>query len=384
MNKKTRISNLFVFSLCLVSLFTFGQTTPTPKKNNSSAEDIYYTLADFGRVEKIDAHVHLRTDFDTVFIRQAARDKFRLLNVSVYTSPNLTPEAQENFSLKLIGEFPNIVTYGTTFSLEGFNNSNWESKTLDYLEKSIARGAIAVKVWKNIGMELKNERDELAMITDPAFDSILQLLVEKDITLLGHLGEPKNTWLPLEEMTVQGDRDYFRENPRYHMHQFPDLPSYEEQVAARDQLLANNPDLRFVGAHLGSLEYDVNELAKRLDSFPNMAVDMAERISHLQHQAVTNWEGVRDFIITYQDRLLYGTDLRAGASDIQAKGLTEPEEISEHAHQVWLRHWQFFTGDQEMQVPKVTGTFNGLKLPKTVVDKIYRTNAEKWYPGLRR
>ncbi|MBD3629386.1 amidohydrolase family protein, partial [Cyclobacterium sp.] len=257
-------------------------------------------------------------------------------------------------------------------------------KTLDYLEKSISRGAKTVNVWKNIGMELKNEKEELVMITDPAFDSILQLLVEKDITLLGHLGEPKNTWLPLEEMTVQGDRDYFRENPRYHMYQFPDLPSYEEQISVRDQLLANNPDLRFVGAHLGSLEYDVNELAKRLDSFPNMAVDMAERISHLQHQAVSNWEGVRDFIITYQDRLLYGTDLRVGASDLTAKGLTEPEEISKHAHQVWLRHWQFFTGDQEMQVPKVTGTFNGLKLPKTVVDKIYRTNAETWYPGLRR
>ncbi len=347
-------------------------------------EESYYSLEDFDRIEKIDAHLHLRTDFDTVFIRQAARDKFRLLNVSVYTSPNLTPEAQENFSLKLIGEFPDIVTYGTTFSLEGFTDNDWERKTLDYLEKSIARGAIAVKVWKNIGMELKNEKDELVMITDPAFDSILQLLVEKDITLLGHLGEPKNTWLPLEEMTVQGDREYFRENPRYHMYHFPDLPSYEEQISARDQLLANIPDLRFVGAHLGSLEYDVNELAKRLDSYPNMAVDMAERISHLQHQAVTNWKGVRDFIIEYQDRLIYGTDLRAGASDIQAKGLTKPEEISEHAHQVWLSHWQFFTGDEEMQVPKVTGSFKGLKLPKTVVDKIYRTNAETWYPGLRR
>lgn len=378
----TKICKPFAFSFYL---FTLVFCCQSPKSNNvtpETMEESYYSLEDFDRIEKIDAHVHLRTDFDTVFIRQAARDKFSLLNVSVYTSPKLTPEAQENFSLKLISEFPDIVTYGTTFSLEGFTDNDWERKTLDYLEKSIARGAIAVKVWKNIGMELKNEKDELVMITDPAFDSILQLLVEKDITLLGHLGEPKNTWLPLEEMTVQGDREYFRENPRYHMYHFPDLPSYEEQISARDQLLANNPDLRFVGAHLGSLEYDVNELAKRLDSYPNMAVDMAERISHLQHQAVTNWKGVRDFIIQYQDRLIYGTDLRAGASDIQAKGLTKPEEISEHAHQVWLRHWQFFTGDEEMQVPKVTGSFKGLKLPKTVVDKIYRTNAETWYPGL--
>ena len=142
--------------------------------------------------------------------------------------------------------------------------------------------------------------------------------------------------------------------------------------------------MRFVGAHLGSLEYDVKELAKRLDQFPNMAVDMAERISHLQYQAISNWQEVHDFFIKYQDRLIYGTDLRTGASDIQAKGLTESDEIAAHAHEVWLRHWQFFTGDDEMNVPKVDGTFKGLKLPKAVVDKIYRYNAEKWYPGLLR
>lgn len=35
-----------------------------------------------------------------------------------------------------------------------------------------------------------------------------------------------------------------------------------------------------------------------------------------------------------------------------------------------------------MLVPKVDGEFKGLKLPGEVVDKIYRTNAEKWFPGI--
>lgn len=382
MRQKTRIPNSLIFTYFLLSLFTFCQSPKNQENLSEPLNDSYYSQEDFDHVEKIDAHVHLRTDFDTLFIKQAEKDNFSLLNVSVYTTPVRTPEAQEDFSLKIINNFPESVSYATTFSLEGFNEEDWEARTLAYLEKSFSNGAIAVKVWKNIGMELKDENDELVMITHKKFDPILRLLIEKDITLLGHLGEPKNTWLPLEEMTVQGDKDYFRENPKYHMYNFPDLPSYEEQIAVRDQLLANNPNLRFVGAHLGSLEYDVNELAKRLDRFPNMAVDMAERISHLQYQAISNWEGVRDFIINHQDQLIYGTDLRTGASDIQAKGLTDPEAIAKHAHEVWLRHWQFFTGDQEMKVPKVEGTFKGLKLPKTVVDKIYRTNAEKWYPGI--
>ena len=37
-----------------------------------------------------------------------------------------------------------------------------------------------------------------------------------------------------------------------------------------------------------------------------------------------------------------------------------------------------------MRVPKVDGEFKGLKLPREVVDKIYRTNAEKWFPGIVR
>ena len=384
MTKITLGVKSFIFSLSMMALFTYCGSPQNQEKMAEQTQDTYYTMEDFGKVKKFDTHVHFRSQFDTLFIKQAAKDNFGMLTVSVYTSPNRTPEEQENFSLKMVRDYPDIVSYATTFSLDGFNDKDWESKTLAYLEKSIAHGAIAVKVWKNIGMELKNESGELVTINDKTFEPIFKLLKEKDITLLGHLGEPKNTWLPLEEMTVQGDKDYFSENPKYHMYNFPDFPSYEDQVGARDEMLANNPDLRFVGAHLGSLEYDVKELAKRLDQFPNMAVDMAERISHLQYQAISNWQEVHDFFIKYQDRLIYGTDLRTGASDIQAKGLTESDEIAAHAHEVWLRHWQFFTGDDEMNVPKVDGNFKGLKLPKAVVDKIYRYNAEKWYPGLLR
>jgi predicted TIM-barrel fold metal-dependent hydrolase len=149
-------------------------------------------------------------------------------------------------------------------------------------------------------------------------------------------------------------------------------------------MLEKHPDLIFIGAHLGSLEWSVDELAKRLDKFPNMAVDMAERISHLQYQALTHRQKVRDFFIKYQDRLIYGTDLRSTAQDIVNARITEPAALQKHAHAVWLRHWRFFTTDEKMRVPKVDGEFQGLKLPREVIDKIYRKNAEKWFPGIKK
>jgi predicted TIM-barrel fold metal-dependent hydrolase len=342
----------------------------------------FYSLEDFRNVEKIDAHMHMWEDFDTLFAEQAIHDNFRLVNVSVYTSPTRSPQPQDDFSLHIIPSFEGRVYFITTFSLKGFHKPGWAEECIAYLEKTIASGAIGVKVWKNVGMELRDKDGNFVMIDHVAFKPIVEFLTDRQIPLLGHLGEPKNTWLPLEQMTVQGDRDYFGENPEYHMYLHPEYPDYDQQIAARDRLLEENPDLIFIGAHLGSLEWNVDELAKRLDKYPNMAVDLAERISHLQHQAVSDWQRVHDFLIAYQDRILYGTDLRSSASDILAKGLQTKPEIMAHAHEIWLRHWRFFVTDDTMQVPKVTGTFKGMKLPRTVVDKIYRTNALRWYERL--
>jgi predicted TIM-barrel fold metal-dependent hydrolase len=209
------------------------------------------------------------------------------------------------------------------------------------------------------------------MIDNPRFDSVIQFIIDQKKTVMGHLGEPKNCWLPLEQMTVNNDREYFKSHPEYHMYLHPEYPSYEDQIAARDRFLARHPDMRFVGAHLGSLEYDVDSLAKRLDRFPNMAVDMAERVCHLQYQTKTNRKKVRNFMIRYQDRLIYG-------SDLGMRPTSSPEEAKARLHKRWVEDWKYFTTDKEMTVGEVDGEFKGLKLPKEVIDKIYYTNAIAW------
>ncbi len=56
-------------------------------------------------------------------------------------------------------------------------------------------------------------------------------------------------------------------------------------------------------------------------------------------------------------------------------------QFKKQAHDTWLNDWRFFTTDEKMQSPEFEGEFNGLKLPREVIDKIYRTNAEKWFQG---
>lgn len=371
--------------LCLLPLLLFLQSCyQNSKAASEKSNQDYYTIDDFKSVEKFDAHVHITKDIDTVFIVQGKADNLRLLNINVYSTTGEPIEKLQKFAIQQDQAYPGRTAYATAFSLKNFNNDNWHAETIAYLKNSFSLGAIAVKVHKNIGMELKDKNGKLVFIDNARFDTILDFLAQNNIPLIGHLGEHKNSWLPLEKMTVKGNRDYARAHPEHHMYLHPDRPSYEYYIQVRDHMLEKHPDLKFIGAHLGSLEWSVDELAKRLDKFPNMAVDMAERISHLQYQALTNWQKVHDFFIKYQDRLIYGTDLRSSAQDIVNEGITEPSAMKKHAHDVWLRHWRFFTSDEKMRVPKVEGEFKGLKLPREVVDKIYRKNAEKWFPGIKK
>lgn len=375
------------FYLCVLPLAGFFQQctqVSSTKSDTANSDSAYYTIEDFKSLEKIDAHFHVQEDADTIFIKQAEADNFKVLNLNVYKDNGKPIEEQQKFSIKMIKAFPDRVAWGTTFSLENYNNEGWQEEAIDYIKNSVANGAIAVKVWKNVGFFLKDKEGKLVMIDNPRFDPILNYLAKNKIPLIGHLGEHRNSWLPLEKMTVNGNRDYARAHPEEHMYLHPERPSYEDYIAARDNMLAKHPDLKFIGAHLGSLEWSVDELAKRLDKYPNMAVDMAERVSHLQYQTLSEWQKVHDFFIKYQDRLIYGTDLRRNAMDIVNSGIKDPEGIKKHAHEVWMRHWKFFTTDEKMRVPKVEGEFRGLKLPRQVIDKIYRKNAEKWFPGIKK
>lgn len=338
-------------------------------------DDEYYSVEDFQSVGKIDVHTHINTD-SPALLEQAREDNFRLLTVNVDAPGYLSIVEQREIAVNLRQDYPDRLAFLTTFSLEGWNNrESWQEQTIEYLDESFSQGAIGVKVWKNIGMVFRNSENEFVMIDNAQFDPVFNHLAEIDKPLLGHIGEPKNCWLPLEEMTVNNDRNYFKEHPEYHMYKHPDYPSYETIIEARDRMLDKHPKLTFVGAHLGSMEWSVEMMADHLDRYPNMAFETAARIPHLQYLTQQNRRNVREFFIKYQDRILYATDLGMNRD-------SDPAEARQRAHETWIQDWKYFVTDDSLEVSEVNGSFRGLKLPKTVIDKIYGENAETWYRGL--
>ncbi len=330
---------------------------------------------DFKSFPKIDAHVHLETS-DDAFIKIVEENNFKLLSLVTRAAPQTVVDEEFSYVKQLYDNHPGTVAFATTFTMDGFGEPDWEEKTIAWLRKSFEEGAIAVKVWKDIGMTFRNADSTFIMIDDPRFDPIFDFIESQNKTLVNHNGEPKNCWLPIDEMTVAGDRNYFTAHPQYHMYLHPEYPSYEELLAARDRMLMKHPNLRYVGCHLGSMEWSVDEQAKWLDKFPNYGLDMAERIVHFK---VQDRDKVRNFIIKYQDQLLYGTDI--GIKDKNLSG-TSTERIQEVLQNIWLSDWEYFTTDHIMTQDDKVKEYQGLKLPENVLKKIYYENAMRVLPGL--
>ena len=320
----------------------------------------------------IDAHVHLNTNTQAKLQLAAQYDAYF---VSINTDiPFFIDLQAQREMINTLNQNTQRSFFITSFDTQYWNTPRWLPHAMEQIKAGITAGAKGVKIWKNIGMDenLKDDQGNFVLLDDARFDPIFQYLSDAGIVLLNHQGEPRNCWLPLEEMTVASDREYFAAHPEYHMFKNKHYPSYEAQMAARDRGLERFPKLNYVGLHLFSMEYDLEEVAKRLDRFPNSQTDLAERICHVQLQTMHNREKVRQFFIDYQDRILYGTDI------IDDGSLTA-EATAAKLEQLWQYHWEFFATDHLMEAAEFEGSFNGLKLPESVLKKIFYSNAVSTY-----
>jgi predicted TIM-barrel fold metal-dependent hydrolase len=351
--------------LCSNSLAHAGSPVMIAASNDALSED----LAGFAAMQPVDTHVHIfKTDSE--FIALLDRLHLHVLDIEVADKQRIFGDLKAEMALaeKFTRENPKHASLCVTFDPFRFNEKDFASTTVAELQKEFADGTVAVKIWKNIGMELKTPDDHYVMPDDPKFDSIYQAIASANKTLIAHMAEPWSCWEPPNPKSP--DYDYYQENPEWYMYRHPDHPRKETILAARDHLLATHPNLRVVGAHLGSMETDTDDIAKRFDQYPNFAVDTAARMEYLMMQPR---ERVKNFLIKYQDRILYGTDLGFETKD-------SGPDILEEWQETYARDWRFLSTDQKFEYHG--RQVQGLALPKPVLLKIYRGNALKWIPGV--
>ena len=320
-------------------------------------------------VAPIDAHAHVYADDPNI------RALFDRLNLRIVNITCVDPfdrgfetwPPQHKAMLAVARGAEGRAPWASTFDGADWESPGFAARVIQDLEQTFREGAVGVKFYKTIGMYYRSKSGRYVMPDDPVFAPILEAIAARGKTVYAHIAEPVGAWKPFDP--ADPDSGYYRDYPAWHMYGHPGRPAKETILAARDRMLAAHPKLRVVGCHLGSMEDNVDEVARHLDRYPNFAVDTAARVTHL---AIQPREKVRAFLVKYQDRVLYGTDdgMIAG-EDGAAK--------AKHWEADLERDWKFFATSETVEY--MGKPVKGLALPEPVLRKIYHENVVRWVPG---
>ncbi len=152
----------------------------------------------------------------------------------------------------------------------------------------------------------------------------------------------------------------------------PDPVEFWRMIIGLERVLQRHPDLVIVAAHgawLMCQDAQIDFLRYLLKTYPNFYIDLAATD---QYYHLVNQGNLRDFLIEYSDRILFGTDI-IGIINSEIPRLATRYSISFQILETNNQVKGSFFGDT------ITA---GLNLPKEVLEKIYYKNALKIYPGL--
>ena len=188
-------------------------------------------------------------------------------------------------------------------------------------------------------------------IDDPRIRPLIAKAGELKMPISIHIAEPYWMYLPMDETN-----DGLPNGAVWHVDTTNCL-GYNQLMTTFENALRENPGTLFIACHYLNMTHDWPRLGALLDKYPNMYVDISARVAESAHTP----RATRDFLIKYQDRVLFGTD----------NGF-EPE-----MYQNIFRVLE--TNDEHFYVPEYYyhWSLSGFNLPDEVLQKIYRTNAER-------
>jgi predicted TIM-barrel fold metal-dependent hydrolase len=323
----------------------------------------------YTEILKIDSHSHVFEDLP------ALNDLLRRINVRTINvcnnGTNGHLQTMHRIALDLYGKYPTLYPFEATFDLLRRDEPTYTKDVMAFLDRHFDQGAVGVKIWKEIGIDIKDRNGRFILPDDPRFDPIYAHIAKRGKVLHAHLAEPIDAWRPLDRDSAH--YGYYSQNPEWHLYGKPEYPSHEAIITARDHILKKHPNLTVLGAHLGSLEHDLEGIAARLEKYPNFYIEVSARTRNLTRHPS---EKVRALFLKHPDRILYGVD--ANWKPFLRPERTTPAQREGHIKTLELRYqadFDYYAGSGEM-------TYSGrktqaLNLPRSVLEKFYHQNAER-------
>ena len=202
---------------------------------------------------------------------------------------------------KLRGAEDFVINFGQV-DVERFEEPGFEKMVYNTIKRHHANGVKGLKFWKVIGLGIKDCHGRYLRPDDVRLQCIWQAAAEFHMPVLFHIADLTAFFKPINE-----ENEYFATLKAHPEWSFcdPAFYSFNELMQMQENLLAQNPKTQFIIAHVGSYAENLEQVGRWLDTYPNMHIDIADRLNELGRRPYT----ARAFFTRYADRILLGTDL---------------------------------------------------------------------------
>jgi predicted TIM-barrel fold metal-dependent hydrolase len=232
------------------------------------------------------------------------------------------------------------------------------------LRAGVGAGAKGVKVWKDLGLHVRDDRGDLLMPDDGRLAPLWETAAELAVPVFIHTADPVAFFDPVDEGNERLEQ--LLEHPDWSFAD-PSFPRFERLIEALEDLVLAQPDTTFVGVHFGGYAEDPAWVGRMLDEYPNFHVDVAARVAELGRQP----RAIRQVILAHPDRVLFGIDEFPPAREEYAIYFRFLETADEH----------FPHSTQDVPLMG-RWAVSGLDLPDDVLRKVYAENALRLVPSL--
>lgn len=305
-------------------------------------------------IPRIDVHTHVRNDYQGIekylelhelLKEQNSVDLAMWINLGGGSEP-----IRNTDSVSLVSKNRMLCTIADYDPFHGMKHKP------EGLEDITNQGFIGYKIWYGPWYRrLKNDEKGFRYVDNPVNEPIFAKMEELGILATSiHIADPNG---PINNRTKW----------------CADPVEYWKEITAFQNVLKKYPDLKVVAAHASWLicqDAQIDYLRFLLSTYPNLNIDLA---ATFQYFNLVSYDNLRDFMINYSDRILYGTDA----------GTWKTEEETKRKVLAYNRTFRILETDE-----LVEGGFfgnqpvKGLNLPQEILEKIYYKNAIRIYPEI--
>jgi len=241
---------------------------------------------------------------------------------------------------------------------EGVGQPGWAERVAEQLACDVEAGAKGLKVFKRLGLQVRDTDKKLVMPDDERLAPIWDKAGELGVPVLIHVADPVAFFTPLDRFNERWDE--LHRHPDWHFYG-PEFPKFEALIGCLYNLIGRHRGTTFITAHVGCYPENLGFVSRMMDEHPNLYTDISARIAELGRAPYS----AREWFITYQDRILFGTDVSP-----------TPE---------WYRIYFRFLETRDEYFSYSLGEIPdqgrwriyGVYLPDEVLEKVYHRNAER-------